>query len=192
MANTPQKRRNFTMSLVVEKTPNITDVISIVEKYPAYAYILHDKDNTSPHYHFYIEFPNPRSFSSVADELKIPESMLCKVYDKSAILQYLTHENDKDKYHYPFSDVVTNLPEEAFVKYNINSLEGTRRFMDDYILVKQGKLSWEEFYKSHIHAFTTLSPYNKMRVIDLLFENAYGTEGLSPFRVPGSTNRGGV
>lgn len=98
------KRRNYTFAL----TKDNSRIIKIVEKFPKYAYIKHDKDSGEIHYHYYIEFPNPRSLSSVARELSIPENMLEQVYSKCGILTYLTHENSPEKHHYDLSEVVAN------------------------------------------------------------------------------------
>ena len=46
------KRRNYTFAL----TKDNERIIHIVEKYPKYAYIKHDKDKAETHYHYYIEY----------------------------------------------------------------------------------------------------------------------------------------
>lgn len=98
------KRRNYTFAL----TRDNERVIKIVEKYPKYAYIKHDKDDAEVHYHYYIEFPNPRSIDAVARDLDIPTNMLEAVYNKRGILEYLTHENAQGKHHYDASEVRAN------------------------------------------------------------------------------------
>lgn len=110
------KCRKYTFAL--SNPSQWESVIDIVEGFPGYAYIKHDKDNGSVHYHFYIEFPNPRSLHSVAQELNLPDSMIEKVRCPEGLLKYLTHSDNKSiqagKYQYSRDDITTNLPDSAF------------------------------------------------------------------------------
>jgi hypothetical protein len=110
------KARNFTFALEPRRTPHIDNVILTVKTYPKWAYIMHDKDVKDdgtgelkePHYHFYVEFPNPRYLDAIATELNIMSNMIEKVWNKKGILEYLTHENQPEKYHYDKQQIVSN------------------------------------------------------------------------------------
>lgn len=101
------KTRTVTISLK-------QDITSIVEQYGKYAWILHDKDVTEhgelkdSHYHIYLEFPNPRSINSIANELGIEPHMIEVVRNKQGILAYLTHSRSPEKYQYDISEVHSN------------------------------------------------------------------------------------
>lgn len=115
--DTPSKRRDFTF--VLQDPTQWEHAIEYVESCPAYAYIKHDKDpNTSPHYHFFIEFPNARSFRSVARDLNIPVHMLERPRNPEGLLFYLTHQDkksrEKGKTAYQRTDIITNLPASKF------------------------------------------------------------------------------
>lgn len=136
------KRRNYTFAL----TQDNDRVIEIVKQYPKYAYIKHDKDNGTEHYHYYVEFPNPRSLKSLSLELGIPENMLQQVYNKTGILEYLTHKNESDKHHYDESEIFTNMDLKTEVKPNKNDVDKDTAYyvidlFDDYY---KGKLTYKE------------------------------------------------
>lgn len=91
------------------------DITDKVEQYGKYAWILHDKDCDletgeviEPHYHIYLEFPNPRSLNSIANELDILPNMVEVVRDKRGILAYLTHSRSPDKYQYEHEKIHSN------------------------------------------------------------------------------------
>lgn len=173
------KRRNYTFAL----TKDNDRIIRIVKRYPKYAFICHDKDEGETHYHYYIEFPNPRSLDSVASELKIPSNMIEQVYNKKGILQYLTHQNESNKFHYDISEVESNfdLSEESVIDIE--------QEMADYESVCEGKMTWQDFIMKYKSYCATLSIRNRVSMYKQMRE-VQGTEGLSPFRVPCSKNRG--
>lgn len=174
------KRRNYTFAL----TRDNDRVIKIVEKYPKYAYIKHDKDDAEVHYHYYIEFSNPRSLTAVAHELQIPENMIEQVYSKRGILEYLTHENAKGKHHYDPSEIFSNFD----VKTEASSDE-RKTSHDDYWLIvntiddyKSGKITFKEMTKIVEPLICLASP---IRIYDMFMRTPSSRNvGLSTFRVP--------
>lgn len=150
------KRRNYTFAL----TKDNERIIKIVEKYPKYAYIKHDKDDAEVHYHYYIEFPSPRSLDAVAKELDIPPNMLEQVYSKKGILQYLTHENAHDKHHYDVSEIKTNM--DLITEINNNN-EGVTQEQRDLIIntiadYDEGKISYRQLMKIMEPLFNPRNP----------------------------------
>lgn len=177
------KRRNYTFAL----TKDNERIIRIVEKYPKYAYIKHDKDDAEVHYHYYVEFPSPRSLNAVAKELDIPPNMLEQVYSKKGILQYLTHENAHDKHHYDVSEIQTNMdliteiqPEKQLTWEQEKELIN---ILADY---EEGKISYREMcYKigEFIRTFNlSISFVSLIRLYSsLMRRNGWACQ---PFRVP--------
>lgn len=181
---TPTKRRNFTFSLKVQETKNIDAIIATVSKFPKYAYIIHDKDVHTEtgelkddHYHFYVEFPNPRSFSSLANDLNISTNYIEKVYDKTAILEYLTHENQPDKHHYDRSEIITNMD---FDNEIIKRIDVTTEYKD-WLSLMTGKLSAEDWFKKYASDLAKISVYNRLKIYSDMFK---ARKGLSTCRVP--------
>lgn len=84
-----------------------------------WAYIIHDKDDTRPHYHIYLNFGGSSiDTKTIADWFKIGENFVSKVKGrKSDMYKYLTHSNDsqKFKYQYSWNEVIANfnIKEEA-------------------------------------------------------------------------------
>ncbi len=85
-----------------------------------FAYILHDKDDTRPHYHIYVNFGNNGvSHELVASWFNVPPNFVNKIKGRSTdMLAYLTHSNDsqKHKHQYDPSEVVANFDFETEVK----------------------------------------------------------------------------
>lgn len=166
------KYRQFTFALTVEDTPNINEILQIVALYPKYAYILHDKDTLEdgtpkkPHYHFYVEFPNPRSFSSIANDLSVASNFISKVYDKKGILQYLTHSNQPDKFRYDDDLIVSNFDINYEIKSSVK--HGIRDIYKDFILLRQGIIDAETFLNKYEGDCDGMNFYNKIRTIDLI------------------------
>ena len=87
---------------------------------------LHDKDKTKegelkkPHYHVIFIHEAPKSYEQIkqlCDQLKIarPEP----VADTAAYARYLTHEDDKNKYHYDRKDIIAyGVDYEALIRTN--------------------------------------------------------------------------
>lgn len=87
-----------------------------------WAYIVHDKDDTRPHYHIYLNFGTGVDSKLVAEWFNLGytdengvehtgEQFIEKVKGRKAdVLMYLTHENESQKYKhiYDRSEVVSN------------------------------------------------------------------------------------
>lgn len=182
------KCRNFTF---VQKS-GINGLTERVKTCPKWAYIKHDKDITSDgiHYHFYVEFPNPRSWSAVANDLLIPVVSLQKVQSKSGILKYLTHENAPDKHHYDQSEIVTNMEFEKEIAPD--SLDPWQLYCD-YKDLREGRLTAREFYNRYSIYIVRHSFANQLKVAQTVYEHENcdikengGT--CPPFRVPCSNS----
>lgn len=162
------KRRNYTFSI----KRDFERIRDIVEQYGCYAYICHDKDpGVATHWHFYIEFPNPRSLNSVAEELGIEPNMIEACHNKMAILTYLTHNTEKakkdGKHIYTFEEVITNMPEEAFIRNErIDPLE----LYDMYAAVRCGKMTPREFIEKYKVCILTQIPTQQIALFARLHE----------------------
>ena len=99
---------------------DIQETIKSHKTIKKWAYILHDKDDTAPHYHIYLNFGNSGvDTKEVAGWFGLQESQVSKVKGRSTdMLLYLTHGNDsqKNKYQYPVSEVVANFDFETEIK----------------------------------------------------------------------------
>lgn len=91
------------------------DIQEVCMKYKTikkFAYILHDKDDTRPHYHIYVNFGNNGvSHELVASWFNVPPNFVSKVKGRmSDVLLYLIHGNEsqKHKHQYDPLEVVSN------------------------------------------------------------------------------------
>lgn len=189
LQSTPNKVRYFTFSLVRDNHP----VQRSIEKYygsAKYAWICHDKDAGSEHKHFHylLMFDTPRSFSSIANDLEIPVTMLQKVYSKKGILDYLTHENDPNKHHYSLSEVHANFDIED-EKKDDDSFDPWEEFCD-YTAMKKGEMSYQEWFAKYRHLLCIVRHFgSRLQMYDRLHQSENFCTGASlstrsEFRVP--------
>lgn len=166
LQRTPNKVRYFTFSLVHDNSIVQRNIKSKFDS-QKWAYICHDKDTAveHKHYHYVLMFDSPRSFSSVANDLDIPVTMLQKVYSKKGILDYLTHENDPNKHHYNLSEIQSNFDVEDEKKSDggFPMIE----FYRDYCKVRQGVLTPEDFLTKYNLYCATLDISAKDRCLYL-------------------------
>lgn len=101
--------------IVTDADKLTVDIQAVCMKYKTikqWAYILHDKDDTRPHYHIYVNFGNSGVESSeVAKWFEVSENFIEKIKGrKTDMLLYLTHgqENQKHKHQYSPDEVIAN------------------------------------------------------------------------------------
>ena len=91
---------------------DIQEVLRSKKSIKQWAYILHDKDDTKPHYHIYLNFGKTSvEFADVANWFGVPENFVSEVKGrKTDMLLYLTHGNDSqtNKHQYDPKEVVAN------------------------------------------------------------------------------------
>ncbi len=85
-----------------------------------WAYIIHDKDDTRPHYHIYLNFGKSSVDTSlVAQWFGVAENFINKVKGrKTDMLLYLTHGNEsqKNKHQYSPTEVIANFDFEVEIE----------------------------------------------------------------------------
>lgn len=91
------------------------DIQETIRKYSTikyWAYILHDKDGTTPHYHIYLNFGQSSvDFDIVAKWFKLENNFVSKIKGrKTDALKYLIHGNDSQthKHQYDIKEVIAN------------------------------------------------------------------------------------
>lgn len=158
---------------------------------PFYAWIKHDKDkfqtpvdiddpDKGVHVHFYFKFKNQRSFKSVANELEIPVTMLNKVkYGTRAVLEYLTHENAPDKFHYSQEDIHANFPVLKAIEEAEDNRFDSRQLWYDYRDMRLGKLSYEDFYERYKGVIVRQSFSHHLRMAEVCFNAASFGQDIS-------------
>lgn len=126
-----------------------SDKIEKIKQYD-YAYILHDKDGSKPHYHSVVAFNNYRYKSAVCEEFDIPENYVQEVRNIDSILMYLIHLNDKSKYQYDLKDVVgsKNLLDKLKKNLANNGLEEENKILDLLDFIERSEyLTFKRFVK---------------------------------------------
>ena len=91
------------------------DIQETIRKYKTikyWAYIKHDKDDTAPHYHIYLNFGSSSvDFDTIAKWFELESNFVSKIKGrKTDMYKYLTHANDtqQHKYQYDIKEVIAN------------------------------------------------------------------------------------
>lgn len=187
-----KKSRKFVSELYIETTSyDIGKVIdNVVNKFPVYAYCLHDKDTYTvndtddeskigqykkDHIHVVMETSSPMQLGYVAKLLEVPSNFVQICDNKIGAYQYLVHKHNPEKYQYNPSEVVTNI--ENFQKKYLTDNDGAMKakIIIDHIQEVQSYLTltelsvwtvqnyvWDEFRRGQ-HLFTAiLNEHNLM------------------------------
>jgi len=110
--------RIFTTSLKPAKTPDeIREFVSRLTGTATIYAITHDKDSDAntgelveSHTHYLIEYDTPRKITTIANLFEVESNFVEVVKSKKAMLRYLTHMDDSEKYQYSADEVITNSP----------------------------------------------------------------------------------
>ena len=131
---------------------DIQEVIRSKKSIKQWAYIKHDKDDTAPHYHIYLNFGTTTvDFADVAKWFGLPENFVSKVNGRKAdMLQYLTHSNpgQEHKHQYSPKEVIANFDFEGEVAVS-KILGNFEQFSYAQQLEYVNSLSTEEKIKAH-------------------------------------------
>ena len=93
-----------------------------------WAYILHDKDDTAPHYHIYLNFGTSGvDTKEVASWFGLQESCVNRIKGRRVdMLEYLTHSNDSQKHKYQYS------PAEVVANFDFETEISNARILGDF------------------------------------------------------------
>ena len=99
---------------------DIQEIIKSHKTIKSWAYILHDKDDTAPHYHIYLNFGDSGvEVKQVADWFGLQESQVNRIRGRRTdMLLYLTHGNDsqQNKHQYSPTEVIANFDFQTEIK----------------------------------------------------------------------------
>lgn len=107
------------------ETLNFNNIIEIVKSSAFYSckyyYCLHNKDSNEngelkkPHYHLVVKLENAVAIQSILNCLSNDDNIKQALQNNLSIvksvkgsIRYLIHHDDKDKYQYDMSDIITN------------------------------------------------------------------------------------
>ena len=109
--------RNFTISIKpYHKREQIDRILSELKGVAIVWAIIHDRDTTETgelvekHTHYLLEYDTPRKLTTIANLFGVEPNFVEIVKSKKAMLRYLTHKDDEDKFQYKDFDVMTNSP----------------------------------------------------------------------------------
>lgn len=146
-----------------------------------WAYIYHDKDVSAdgrlkePHYHILLHYDNSRTgFAVLRDFVGRQNTFVKDVYKNSSPVicyEYLTHDNDVDKYHYSKANIVSHNPVywEHFLpsvrdRTQTDFLEDLLQTDTDLDLREMAKKYGRDFiknYRTYIEFRNEVVPYDK-------------------------------
>lgn len=122
--------RLFSLILYEDTTSyNIKEVLKNIKAYKFYAYIIHDKDLQESgevkkkHFHVIIKLDNATTIKALAKKIGIPENFIQHARNERAMVRYLIHFDDDDKYQYQLSEIKSSRNYERYVKKCFDDLE---------------------------------------------------------------------
>lgn len=99
--------RFYSFKIVTYNTLEVVEAFCSSCKH--YAYALHDKEDTDPHFHVLATFSSNKSFEAVKKLMGGNQNTFVQpMTDKFNDFLYLTHENAPEKYQYSKDIVITN------------------------------------------------------------------------------------
>lgn len=150
-----QSGRNFTISVKpMHSYEQIDRILNELKGVATVFAITHDKDTTEkgeqvePHTHYLLSYDTPRRLTTVSNLFGVAPNFVEIVKSHKAMLRYLTHKDDDDKYQYSDKEVITNGPvayEEAVLGGSLSNHEIVRyiregRALDLIDTVQPGRL----------------------------------------------------
>lgn len=151
------------------------ELLRIVKaNYQNYYYIYHDRDIDEngnlkqKHIHIVALDRGGTSFKAhcARFESVIPSQFICKVKSPRAMVRYLTHKDSPDKFQYDDKDVVTN-SKEKYAQYVRNEIDNLSLY-ENYMLLKNGKISVSEFLEMYRAEMADLNFYQKCQLFKIL------------------------
>ena len=158
---------------------NGCDVHSFITKricIDKYAFIKHDKDTYDDgtpkqvHYHIYIKTTSRVRLSTIASRLEVEDRFVEFVKNTRSCLQYLIHKNNKNKYQYNISDVVTNINNISSILLDdmtdldlfmleLNNAIAEMEYCNDYNFRSIANYLIEKGYASYVVKYATFIRY---------------------------------
>lgn len=104
------------IELIIYNYERVLDCINICNNNNFdYAFILHDcdlKDNgdvKKGHYHFQVYYCDKKSLSAWSKIFNCNVNDIEKIKDKKSAIRYLIHCDNNEKFHYDYSEIVSNI-----------------------------------------------------------------------------------
>lgn len=139
--------------------------------YSWYAYIFHDKDDTSKHLHLlcYDEGgTNLKSHCNRFDSV-VPSSFVLKVFSPRAMARYLIHKDSPNKHQYSPADVHTNGLDKYMCFLRDSNSDCVQEF-EDFKRVRCGSMSINEFLDKYRGEFSSMPFHHKLSTFARLMD----------------------
>lgn len=101
------KYKYFTLVLYPDEDTKHREILNSIITTYSYRAIVHNKDEAKVHTHIVFSTPSPRTLASLKKEFNIDYIEFVRTPKK--MLEYLTHENDKEKHHYSYDETFGDL-----------------------------------------------------------------------------------
>ena len=171
LTTTSGVRGNVRYITITDNMPEHWDEIIQIGKscYTWWAYIFHDSDDTDKHLHILLYDEGGTNLSSHAKRFSsvLPSNFIEKVWSPRAMARYLIHKDNPEKFQYELDSVETNSKDKLYSFFKENTGNCTSEYQD-YIAVKQGMMTVEEFLDKYRGEFATMPFYQKMNVYSKL------------------------
>ena len=162
---------------------NFNFYVDYIKQNYIYLYIKHDRDYNEfgeikkPHYHVVLKFDNYKWLSALSGELNLPGTYFQPVNSMNAILMYLIHFNQPQKFQYSLNDVVgSSVLKNKLIKLIKNDILEEDKVLKLYDFISNSEYItlnelvkfalknniWSEFRRSSLIFIKLLEEHNKI------------------------------
>lgn len=150
------------------------DLIRVAQSsYNSFWYIRHDKDSdTLPHLHLVCFDKAGTSLKAHCERFSsiVPSNMVCKVKAPRAMLRYLIHKDQPEKFQYDKGLVQTNHP--SYFASAIDDIQVSAKF-DDFVKLTRKEITPSEYIERYKYEINSLNFYQQQSVYKNIFQS-YG------------------
>lgn len=141
-----------------------------VKEFPFWGWIDHEPDDEegTNHTHFIVYTGATRTVKQLSDSIEMPSNFVNKVRYKRAYGRYFMHLDNPEKRQYSINDIHSNKKSQFEIwKQDILDSDVCSLFKELSDL-KLGKISCDEFIKTHYYEFQSMPFYQRLRLVELL------------------------
>ena len=105
-------KRAYSLICYFTSNEEVFTALNTINDLQKFAFIYHDRDTTTPHYHIVIITANTHSMTSIQkrfiNETTATNCLIEPLLTPQGIYDYMTHSHNVDKYQYSYDDIVSN------------------------------------------------------------------------------------
>lgn len=142
-----------------------------------WAYIYHNADNATPHFHIYVKFKNARYLDGIRKQINSVQNTLGEIAKSTNtdIINYFMHKGIPDKHPYKFDDIRFS---DNF-KNSSNKVNDNEEFINDLLSDMSLRAMGIKYGRDFMKNYKSYYEFAKDLKREELFGSSYGSNQLS-------------